>query len=239
MTDANKLRDFYGAVGAVYDGTGATVLPPPPPGGIEDPSLEGPVRVGEDDTDDGDPVGPGEETTTTTDETTTTSSTTTATTTTTSTAVTTTTEGTTVPTATTSTSAVSSTTTATTTPPTTIAAAVAPGSVRRFSLTAGDGTVTASWTEPRSDGGSAITGYELVYRVKGRSSRAATVTLTAGGSDRSTEISSLVNGTTYQVRIRAVNSAGSGRWSRWKQATPQDVPSTTVTSVVEGGGGSP
>ena len=31
VTDANKLRDFYGAVGAVYDGDDATVLPPPVP----------------------------------------------------------------------------------------------------------------------------------------------------------------------------------------------------------------
>ena len=33
VTDANKLQDYYGAVGAVYEGEGATVLPPPAPGG--------------------------------------------------------------------------------------------------------------------------------------------------------------------------------------------------------------
>lgn len=32
VTDANKLRGFFGAVGAVYDGDEATVLPPPVPG---------------------------------------------------------------------------------------------------------------------------------------------------------------------------------------------------------------
>ena len=31
VTDANRLRDYYRAVGAAYDGKGATVLPPPPP----------------------------------------------------------------------------------------------------------------------------------------------------------------------------------------------------------------
>ena len=32
VTDANKLQDYYRAVGAVYEGDGATVLPPPAPG---------------------------------------------------------------------------------------------------------------------------------------------------------------------------------------------------------------
>ena len=31
VTDANYLHVFYGAIGAVYDGEGATVLPPRPP----------------------------------------------------------------------------------------------------------------------------------------------------------------------------------------------------------------
>jgi len=33
VTDANRLQDFYRAAGAVYEGDGATVLPPPIPGG--------------------------------------------------------------------------------------------------------------------------------------------------------------------------------------------------------------
>ena len=32
VTDANRLQDFYRAAGAVYEGDGATVLPPPIPG---------------------------------------------------------------------------------------------------------------------------------------------------------------------------------------------------------------
>ena len=45
VTDANYLRDFYGAVGAVYEGEGATVLPPPVPG-TESPEQD-PTRTGE------------------------------------------------------------------------------------------------------------------------------------------------------------------------------------------------
>ena len=45
VTDANKLQDYYGAVGAVYEGDGATVLPPPAPGGDE--PEQPPAREGE------------------------------------------------------------------------------------------------------------------------------------------------------------------------------------------------
>ena len=45
VTDANKLQELYGALGAVYEGEGATVLPPPVPGGDE-PELP-PTRTGE------------------------------------------------------------------------------------------------------------------------------------------------------------------------------------------------
>ena len=45
VTDANKLQDYYGAVGAVYEGDGATVLPPPAPGGDEPEQT--PTQVGE------------------------------------------------------------------------------------------------------------------------------------------------------------------------------------------------
>ena len=44
VTDANKLQDFYQNTGAVYEGEGATVLPPPVPGG-EEPELP-PTRTG-------------------------------------------------------------------------------------------------------------------------------------------------------------------------------------------------
>ncbi len=58
VTDANKLQDFYQQTGAVYEGDGATVLPPPVPG-AEDPELP-PTRTGEGQPDPDPPV-PGEE----------------------------------------------------------------------------------------------------------------------------------------------------------------------------------
>ena len=58
VADANKLQDFYQQTGAVYEGEGATVLPPPVPGD-EDPELP-PTRTGEGQPDPDPPV-PGEE----------------------------------------------------------------------------------------------------------------------------------------------------------------------------------
>ena len=61
VTDANKLRDFYGAVGAVYDDPAqAPALPPPVPGGDEP---EGPpANTGQPDTgDDQTPPVPGDD----------------------------------------------------------------------------------------------------------------------------------------------------------------------------------
>ncbi len=290
VTDANKLRDFYGVIGAVYDGDDATVLPPPVPGG--DGPFQDPATTGDESDSEGDPLGPGEDTTTSpTDEaTTTTSSTTTTTitsttssttsttapsttttepptttttapstttttvpdttattepptttaptTTTTSEPATTTTTSTTAPSTTTtttvpSTTSTTSTTVVTSTSPTTTSTiapvATGPGSVRAFGLEAGDGNVTATWQEPLSDGGSAITGYELAYRIKGTSDGDTTVT--AAAPDRSKVITPLDNGTTYQIRIRAINSTDNGEWSDWKEATPQQTPTTTVVTV--------
>ena len=54
VTDANKLQELYGALGAVYEGKDATVLPPPVPSGDE-PELPQ-TRTGEEDPGAGVPV---------------------------------------------------------------------------------------------------------------------------------------------------------------------------------------
>lgn len=58
ITDANRLQDFYQAVGAVYEGDDATVLPPPVPG-QEEPKQD-PTRTGENQPEQTPPA-PGEE----------------------------------------------------------------------------------------------------------------------------------------------------------------------------------
>ena len=56
-------------------------------------------------------------------------------------------------------------------------------------------------------------------------------TVTAAASDRSKVITPMDNGTTYQIRIRAVNATDNETWSDWEEATPQQTPTTTVVSV--------
>ena len=95
----------------------------------------------------------------------------------------------------------------------------------------GNQRLSVSFTAPSSDGGAAITNYE--YSTDGgtawnRRSPAAT------GSPIS--ITGLVNGTTYSVKIRAVNAAGHGDASNAVSGTP--VPGTpsepTIISVIPG-----
>ena len=65
--------------------------------------------------------------------------------------------------------------------------------------------LSVSWTAPTGD----VTGYDVEYKVSTASAWSA-----AGhtGTDASATISGLTAGTSYDVRVRAVNSAGNGEW---------------------------
>ena len=87
-----------------------------------------------------------------------------------------------------------------------------------LSSVSGNNQLALSWSAPANTGGYAITDYDIQYR-------ASTGTNTWGswnnwqGSTVSTATSTtinsgIVNGTSYQVRVRAVNSAGDGDWSQ-------------------------
>ena len=90
-------------------------------------------------------------------------------------------------------------------------APVVPGMPRNVTATAGDGKITLSWTAPRSDGGAAITGYEII--VDGG-------TQIPVGVVTSYVLTGLTNGTTYSITIAAVNSEGRGAASARVTATP-------------------
>ena len=113
------------------------------------------------------------------------------------------------------------------------ASATVPGKVGTPSVSAGDGSLTVSWSAP-SDGGSAITGYEVWYRPSTSSGSYTALNTTA----TSITIPGLTNGTGYTVFVRAQNAEGTGEWSDAAYGTPisgASVPNKpALPSVVAG-----
>src|SRR5207253_2885637 len=94
--------------------------------------------------------------------------------------------------------------------------ATPPGAPSGLSATAGDGSVSLSWSAPGSDGGSPITNYKI-YR--GGSSNGETLLDTVGDVLSYTD-TSVTNGNTYYYKVAAVNSVGDGPLSNEASATP-------------------
>ena len=94
--------------------------------------------------------------------------------------------------------------------------AAAPSQPSLTSASGGNGSVALQWSAPASDGGSAITGYN-VYR--GTSSGNETL-LTQLGNVTSYTDSTAANGTTYFYEVSAVNAVGESARSVELSATP-------------------
>ena len=96
------------------------------------------------------------------------------------------------------------------------------------SITAGNGQLSVAFTAPSSNGGVAVTNYE--YSTDGGSSWTAR---SPANTSSPLVIAGLNNGTTYDIQLRAVNSAGSGASTSTTQAAPvaPAVPTITVSKA--------
>src|SRR5205807_407267 len=100
------------------------------------------------------------------------------------------------------------------------APATPPSAPQGLGATAGDATVTLTWSAPSSNGGSPITNYRI-YR--GTASGGETLKTTIGNVLTYTD-TTVTNGVTYYYQVSAVNSAGEGPRSNEASATPSPPP---------------
>ena len=107
------------------------------------------------------------------------------------------------------------------------------------SVTAGENSLTVLWRTPSSDGGSAITAYDLRHietsadeTVDSNWSVVEDV-WTQGSGALSHELTGLGAGAQYDVQVRAVNSTGDGPWSTTVTGTPTlaETPCSTGGAV--------
>ena len=94
------------------------------------------------------------------------------------------------------------------------------------SIAPGNAQLSVAFTTPSSNGGASITNYE--YSTNGGISW---TTPSPAITSSPFTVSGLINGTTYDVQIRAVNSAGNGAASATTQGTPAAPSSPSISGA--------
>ena len=92
----------------------------------------------------------------------------------------------------------------------------------------GDRVVLLTWTSPLRDGNTPITDYRVEYRAVG--SEEWLTLQRPPSTDTAAAVPGLLNGTTYQFRVRAINDAGE---SVAPVSTPEETPATVPGMVGE------
>ncbi len=102
-----------------------------------------------------------------------------------------------------------------------------PSKIINLSATAGDTQVVLTWTAPASNGAS-ITDYVVQYKL---TSSGTWLTFSDGTSaSTGATVTGLTNSSSYDFRVAAVNSAGTGTYSDTSTATPFAIPNIQLVS---------
>ena len=105
-----------------------------------------------------------------------------------------------------------------------------PGAPAIDAVTAGDRALTAAWSAPASDGGDAITAYDVRHipsDATDKSDDQWTVVddaWSAASGALAYTVGGLTTDVAYDVQVRAVNAAGAGPWSATETGTPRTPP---------------
>ncbi|MDR1741211.1 MAG: fibronectin type III domain-containing protein [Synergistaceae bacterium] len=107
-----------------------------------------------------------------------------------------------------------------------------PGAPRNVRAVAGDKSATVSFNPPKSDGGSAVTGYVVAPYQPYNESKQKGQEIPLSAESRTTTIDGLRNGSEYFFTVRAVNAQGRGAeaWANGEDSEPL-VPAAAPSDV--------
>ena len=113
----------------------------------------------------------------------------------------------------------------------------APSAPTGLTAESGDRSATLTWGAPADDGGSAIVRYQVRYQETG-GGYSAWATVSGGAGATSTTVSGLVNGTSYEFQVRAMNGISPGQAATASATLAESVPGAPSGLRATGGDGS-